>query len=90
MGIYGGNIGIHDGNMGLHGCTRGFHGGNWGVKVLTCVCMLTLLWMVLSGLRSYIVVTKYQYIGILNTMELTYFYLFDLESKVKIKPNIIL
>ena len=43
MGIYGGDSSIHDGNMCLHGCTRGFHGGNWGVKVVTCVCMLTLL-----------------------------------------------
>jgi hypothetical protein len=68
MGIYGGNIGIHDGNMGLHGCTRGFHGGNWGVKVVTCACMLTLLCVVLSGLCSYILwllnITIYAYIDI--------------------------
>ena len=67
MSIYGGNNSIPDGNMGLRGCTRGFYGGNWGVKVVTCVYMLTLLWMVLSGLCRYIVVTKYQYLGILKT-----------------------
>ena len=48
MGIYGRNSSIRDGNMVLHGCTRGFHGGNSGVNVVTCVCMLTLIWMVLS------------------------------------------
>ena len=75
MGIYCGKSSIHGGNMGLHGCTRGFHGGNWGVKVVTCGCMLTLLRMVLSGLCSYIVVIKYQYLGTLKTHHGVYLFL---------------